>query len=122
MAINTKVKPFDNVDCRKAVEYAIDKVSAQNAIGGPIRGDIASTVLPPNIVGYQKFDNYPTANNSGDVTKAKQELQTCGQPNGFSVGLSARADRPNEIAAATSVQNSLGQGRHQGHHQAVPVR
>lgn len=108
MAINTKVKPLDNIDCRKAVEYAVDKVSTQNAIGGPIRGDIATTVLPPNIVGYQKFDDYPTPNNSGDVAKAKQELQTCGQPNGFSVGLSARADRPNEIAAATAIQNALG--------------
>ena len=58
MAINTKVKPFDNIDCRKAVEYAIDKVSVQTAQGGPIRGDIASTVLPPDIHGYQKYDLY----------------------------------------------------------------
>jgi ABC-type transport system substrate-binding protein len=107
VAINTQIKPLDNVDCRKAVEYAIDKVSVQNAIGGPIRGDIASTVLPPNIVGYTKFDNYPTTNNSGDATKAKASLTACGQPNGFSIGLSARADRPNEIAAATSIQGSL---------------
>jgi peptide/nickel transport system substrate-binding protein len=107
VAMSTAVKPLDNIDCRKAVEYAIDKTSAQNAYGGPLRGDIASTVLPPNVVGYTKYEDYPTPNNSGDIAKAKDELSKCGQPNGFSIGLSARADRPNEVNMATSVQASL---------------
>jgi ABC-type transport system substrate-binding protein len=107
MAINTKVAPLDNIDCRKAVEYAVDKTSVQNALGGPIRGEIASTVLPPNITGYTKYDSFPTPNNSGDTAKAKAALQACGKPNGFSVGLSARADRPNEIHAAEAIQASL---------------
>lgn len=74
-AINTKLKPFDNVACRKAVEYAIDKVSVQTAMGGPIRGDIASTVLPPDITGYQKADVYATAGNKGDIAKAKDQMK-----------------------------------------------
>jgi peptide/nickel transport system substrate-binding protein len=73
-AINTKVKPFDNVECRKAVQYAIDKVAVQTAQGGPIRGDIASTVLPPDVIGYQKFDAYATSGNKGDAAKAKEHL------------------------------------------------
>jgi len=64
-------------------------------------------VLPPNIVGYTKFDKYPTANNAGDDAKAKDALKTCGHPNGFSINLSARCDRPNEVAAAQSIQASL---------------
>jgi len=107
MAISTKVKPLDNIDCRTAVEYAVDKLSVQNSLGGPLRGDIASTILPPNIVGYTKFDNFPTPNNAGDVTKAKAALQKCGHPTGFSVNLSARGDRPNEVAAATAIQAAL---------------
>ena len=107
MAISTKVAPLNNLDCRKAVEYAVDKVSVQNSLGGPLRGQIASTVLPPNVVGYTKYDSYPTANNAGDVSKAKAELAKCGKPNGFSIGLSARGDRPNEVAAAVSIQASL---------------
>ena len=43
----------------------------QNSLGGPLRGEIASTVLPPNVVGYTKYDLYPTGNNGGDATKAK---------------------------------------------------
>ena len=107
MAIDTTVAPLNNLDCRKAVEYAVDKVSAQNSLGGPLRGDIASTVLPPNVVGYTKFNQYSTPNDAGDVSKAKAELAKCGQPNGFSIGLSARGDRPNEVAAAVSIQASL---------------
>jgi peptide/nickel transport system substrate-binding protein len=95
------------VNCRQAVEYAIDKVSVQNALGGPLRGDIASTVMPPNVIGYKKYDDYPTPNNAGDPAKAKQALQKCGHPNGFAINLSARGDRPNEVAAATSIQASL---------------
>ena len=107
MAIDTKVKPFDNLDCRIAVEYAVDKQSVQSVYGGPVRGDIASTVLPPNITGYTKYDLYPTNNNGGDVAKVKDALTKCGHPNGFSTSLSARADRPNEIAMATAIQASL---------------
>ncbi|OIK28965.1 ABC transporter substrate-binding protein [Streptomyces malaysiense] len=105
-AINTKVKPFDNVACRKAVEYAIDKVSVQTAMGGPIRGDIASTVLPPDITGYQKADAYATPGNKGDVAKAKDQLKACGQKT-INTNITARSDRPGEVDAATAIINSL---------------
>ncbi|WP_372497034.1 ABC transporter substrate-binding protein [Streptomyces shenzhenensis] len=108
MAINTKLKPFDNVACRKAVEYAIDKVSVQTAEGGPIRGDIATTVLPPDITGYSKADVYATTGNKGDVAKAKEQLKTCGKTS-ISTNITARSDRPQEIDAATAIINSLKQ-------------
>ena len=58
--INPKVAPFDNIECRKAVQYATDKVSYQTAFGGPFAGgDIATGLLPPQIPGFQKFDLYP---------------------------------------------------------------
>jgi len=106
MAINTKVAPFTNIQCRKAVEYAIDKVSVQTAEGGPIRGDIATTVLPPDITGYVKDDQYATTGNKGDVAKAKEALKACGKTS-ISTNLSARSDRPQEISAATAIINSL---------------
>nr|WP_240529624.1 ABC transporter substrate-binding protein [Streptomyces mangrovisoli] len=106
MAINTKVKPFNNVACRKAVEYAIDKVSVQTAEGGPIRGDVASTVLPPDITGYEKSDVYATDGNKGDVTKAKDQLKACGKTT-INTNITARSDRPTEVDAATAIINSL---------------
>ncbi|GAA5031039.1 ABC transporter substrate-binding protein [Streptomyces siamensis] len=106
MAINTKVKPFDKVECRKAVQFAIDKVSVQTAEGGPIRGDVASTVLPPDIPGYEKSDVYASAGNKGDEAKAKEQLKACGKTS-IKTNISARSDRPQEIDAATAIINSL---------------
>jgi peptide/nickel transport system substrate-binding protein len=107
--LNTKVAPLTNLACRKAVEYAVDKQAVQTAWGGPVAGgQIASTIMPPTITGYQKFDLYNAQSKpTGDVTAAKQQLQQCGQPNGFSTNLSYRSDRPSETAAATAIQASL---------------
>ncbi|MFF4401593.1 ABC transporter substrate-binding protein [Streptomyces sp. NPDC001480] len=105
-ALNTKVKPFDNVECRKAVQYAIDKVSVQTAEGGPIRGDIATTVLPPDIPGYQKADVYATPGNKGDVAKAKEHLKACGKKS-ITTNITARSDRQQEVDAATAIISSL---------------
>ncbi|MFJ9538606.1 ABC transporter substrate-binding protein [Streptomyces sp. NPDC101225] len=107
IALDVKVKPFDNIHCRKAVQWAIDKQSIIDAQGGAPKGDVASTLLPPSVNGYTKFDKYPSAGNKGDIAKAKAELQACGKPNGFSTTLTARSDRPTEIAQATAIQNSL---------------
>ncbi|ROO88458.1 peptide/nickel transport system substrate-binding protein [Actinocorallia herbida] len=109
MTIDSRVAPFDNIACRRAVQYALDKDSVQTSLGGPITGgDIATTVLPPTVVGHEDFDKYPTADNKGDVTKAKAQLAECGQANGFTAKLTYRADRPKEVSAAESIQQSLG--------------
>ncbi|MFB8349327.1 ABC transporter substrate-binding protein [Streptomyces niveus] len=107
LALSTKVAPFDNADCRKAVHYAIDKASVQTALGGETMGDVASTLLPPTVHGYQKFDLYRTEGNKGDIVKAKDALAKCGKPNGFKTNLTARSDRPDEVQMATAVQASL---------------
>ncbi|MER6273055.1 ABC transporter substrate-binding protein [Streptomyces sp900105755] len=107
MALNLHVAPFDNIHCRKAVQWALDKQSVIDAMGGSPKGDVATTLLPPSVNGYTKFDTYPTAGHKGDAAKAKDELKQCGKPSGFSTTLTARSDRPAEIAAATAIQNSL---------------
>lgn len=107
MALNLHVAPFDNVHCRKAVQWAVDKQSVIDAMGGAPKGDVATTLLPPSVNGYTKFDKYPTAGHKGDVAKAKAELKLCGKPNGFSTTLTARSDRASEVAGATAIQNSL---------------
>ncbi|MDI2124645.1 ABC transporter substrate-binding protein [Yinghuangia seranimata] len=114
VAMSTNVAPLDNVHCRQAVEYAIDKQSVQTATGGPIRGEIASTILPTSVSGYTPYNAYPTTDNKGanspdGLQKAKDQLAQCGHPDGFSTNLSARSDRPNEVAIAQAVQASLKQ-------------
>jgi peptide/nickel transport system substrate-binding protein len=108
-SINPTVAPFDNIDCRKAVMYAADKTAYQNAYGGPLAGgDIATSLMPPFIPGYQKTDEFPDgADHTGDLTKAKAALAACGKPNGFSTNMAYRSDRPKEKATAEALQQSL---------------
>ena len=107
--INPKVAPFDNIECRKAVMYATDRVSYQSAFGGPFAGgDIATGLMPPQIPGFQKFDLYPAgADNHGDLTKAKDALTKCGKPNGFETTIAYRTERPKEKATAEALQQAL---------------
>ncbi|MFI6641096.1 ABC transporter substrate-binding protein [Streptomyces sp. NPDC050504] len=107
IGLNPNVKPFDKLECRQAVQWGVDKASVQAAQGGDPKGDVATTLLPPSVAGYTKFDLYETEGHKGDVAKAKELLTKCGQPNGFKANLSARADRPAEMAAATAIQASL---------------
>jgi peptide/nickel transport system substrate-binding protein len=108
-SINGNVAPFNNIHCREAVEYAANRVSLQTAWGGPIAGgDIATGLMPPVIPGQKTFNLYDAGSgNTGNVAAAKQQLQQCGQPNGFSTSLSYRVERPKEKAAAESLQQSL---------------
>jgi peptide/nickel transport system substrate-binding protein len=108
--INTTLAPLNNVHCRIAIQYAASKTDYQDAYGGQFGGQIASTVSPPNVVGHKNFDLYgATTDPGGNTAKAKQELQACGQPNGFSTGIAYRSDRPKEVAVAQALQASLGQ-------------
>lgn len=105
--LNGQVAPLDNVHCRRAVQYAADRTGYQRAYGGATGGDVATNLLPPVIPGAEQFDLYPSPGNTGDVAKAKDELNQCGQPNGFSTGISYRSERPKEKATAEALQQSL---------------
>jgi peptide/nickel transport system substrate-binding protein len=109
--IDSQVAPFTKLACRQAIEYAANKTTLQNAYGGPVAGGaIASTVMPPTVTGYTKFDLYEaTTKPGGDPAKAKQLLKACGQPNGFTTGLAYRSDRPTEVQAAQALQQALSQ-------------
>jgi peptide/nickel transport system substrate-binding protein len=69
MGMNTARAPFDNVNLRKAVEYAIDR-PAQVRLLGAFAGKRTSQILVPGIPGYKPFNAYPLA--GADVAKAKQ--------------------------------------------------
>ncbi len=69
MGMNTARAPFDNVNLRKAVNYAIDR-PAQVRLLGAYAGKRTSQLLVPGVPGYRPFHAYPLA--GADVAKAKQ--------------------------------------------------
>ncbi len=109
-SINPTVAPLDNIDCRKAVIYAMNATSYQNAYGGEFAGgDIATTLMPPMLPGYEDFDLYDVkANPTGQPDKAKAALEACGKPDGFEINMGYRDDRPKEKATAEGFQQALG--------------
>jgi peptide/nickel transport system substrate-binding protein len=108
-AISQNVPPFDNIECRKAVVYASDPTTLQTARGGPVAGgDIATNMLPPNILGADaKYDPYGRAQGKPQVDKAKAALTACGKPTGFDTKIAVRNNKPAEIATATALQAAL---------------
>ncbi|KUJ64554.1 peptide ABC transporter substrate-binding protein [Streptomyces albus subsp. albus] len=108
--IATKVAPFDNIHCRKAVFYAADYKSLQTARGGPeAGGELAPNMLPKSIPGSDDYDPYGVLKRAGapDPAKAKEELKACGKPNGFSTNIVARSNQPGEVEGAESLQQAL---------------
>src|SRR5215475_5288716 len=109
LGVAPDVKPLDNVHCRLAVFYAINKEAWRLAYGGAITGDIAPSLTPAGLPGHDpKANMFPNgADFTGDITKAKAELSQCGQPNGFSTNL-AFVNQGTGAARAAAVQEALG--------------
>jgi peptide/nickel transport system substrate-binding protein len=106
--LSSKVAPLDNVHCRRAIQYATDKHAMQAAYGGAVGGDLATTILPPTLDGYQQFDLYPLADDGDiNVDAARAELALAGLPDGFSTKIAARIDRLKEYRAAEALSAGL---------------
>ena len=81
IAINTTIKPFDNVKVRQALNYAIDKQHIIQLLNG--RGSVANQVLPPLMPGYDtSYTGYEY-----NPDKAKQMLAAAGFASGFETSL-----------------------------------
>ncbi|WP_242605754.1 ABC transporter substrate-binding protein [Frankia sp. Cppng1_Ct_nod] len=107
LAVLTRVAPFDNIHCRNAVAWAVDKRAQQTARGGAtVGGDIASTMLLPPVRSFSWFDLFPSPGGTGDIARAKDELAACGRREGFAVTL-ATGPASKDVAQAEAVRTSL---------------
>jgi peptide/nickel transport system substrate-binding protein len=91
---------------RQAVEYGVNKIALQKALGGPAINKIVSTVIPPGNVGYQPYNLYPTPGNQGNPAKCRSLLAQAGYPHGLSLLFLYLSD-PVGTDIFTSIQGSL---------------
>ena len=56
--MNSSIPPFDQVDARRAVNFAIDRGHVADLAGGPPDVAISCQILPPGWVGYQPYCPY----------------------------------------------------------------
>jgi peptide/nickel transport system substrate-binding protein len=69
MGMNTARAPFNNVNLRKAVNYAIDR-PGQVRLLGAYAGKRTNQILVPGIPGYKPYSIYPIK--GADIAKAKK--------------------------------------------------
>ena len=84
LVLNTRVWPFDILAARQALNYAIDRATLIQLIGGPLMAQPTCQILPPAMSGYQPYCPY-TINpspSSGwtapNLAKAEQLVHTSG--------------------------------------------
>lgn len=100
IGINCQMAPFDRVDVRRAVNYAVDKAGIIKLISG--RGVEAKGVLPPGMPGYDSsLAGYPY-----DPAKAKKLLAEAGLSHGFATTLWTQ-NRETDLRVAQKVQQDL---------------
>jgi peptide/nickel transport system substrate-binding protein len=88
ISLNTKVKPLDDVNVRRAISAAIDRTVLRQTRGGPTLGTIATHFFPPGIAGFEEgggaegpgfdFASKSTAN----IPLAQEYLKKAGYENG----------------------------------------
>jgi peptide/nickel transport system substrate-binding protein len=76
--MNVTIPPFNKLEARQAVNYAIDSRALQRVFGGRLQP--SCNFLPPNMAGYKPIEPCPWGdpNGPGDVNKAKQLIQQAG--------------------------------------------
>ncbi len=100
ITLNTKVKPFDNLKVRQAVNMAVNKDRITRILNG--RATPANQILPPLMPGYDKsFQGF-----AYDAKKAKALLAEAGFPDGFSTVLYSTNTDP-QPRIAQSIQQDL---------------
>jgi len=100
LTMNVRMKPFDNLKVRQAVNMAINKKRIIQIING--RASVANQVLPPSLPGYDKaFKGYPY-----DPAAAKKLLAEAGYPDGFSTVLYVTDTDP-QPRIAQAIQQDL---------------
>jgi peptide/nickel transport system substrate-binding protein len=88
VSMNTTVKPFDDINVRKAVIAGFDREAMRLVRGGELVGDIPTHLLPPGLPGFEEagglkgpgldFMSHP----SGDMALAAEYFKKAGYASG----------------------------------------
>jgi peptide/nickel transport system substrate-binding protein len=92
VSMNTTIKPFDDINVRKAVIAGFDRNAMRLVRGGELVGDIPTHEIPPGLPGFEEaggmkgpgldFMSHP----SGDMALAAEYFKKAGYPSGKYTG------------------------------------
>jgi peptide/nickel transport system substrate-binding protein len=111
--LNTRVPPFNRLDARQAINFAVDRAAATNAWGGTSVADPTCQMLPPNFPSYRPYCPYTAGSTKSgtwtapDLAKAKALVARSGT-RGAKVTVWAWSQAKGFNQVAVKVLRSLG--------------
>ncbi len=119
IALNTTIKPLDNVNFRRAIAAVLNRNALRLTRGGPAVGTVATHFIPPQNAGFQQAGGTSVnpgddfyANPNGNVALAESYMKKAGYPTGQYTGaplLTIADNQPPASNTAQAVQSQLGQ-------------
>jgi peptide/nickel transport system substrate-binding protein len=91
IALNTTKPPFNNINARKAVIAASNRLALLDTRGGPLSGAVATHFIPPGIPGFQQAGGYAgpagaqydfLQHPTGDMALAESYMKKAGYSSG----------------------------------------
>jgi peptide/nickel transport system substrate-binding protein len=88
VSMNTTVKPFDDINVRKAVVAGFDREAMRLARGGELVGDIPTHMIPPGLPGFEEAGGYKgpgldfMSHPGGDMALAAEYMKKAGYASG----------------------------------------
>ena len=132
IALNNTVKPFDDLNVRKALSAAFDRDALRKAFGGPLVGEIPTHWIPPGQPGFEEAggDAGPgvdfLAKPEGDIDLAMEYMKKAGYASGkYDGGKTFTGVSDNATAAEAGRRDRGGavrQARLQGRHEVRHAR
>jgi peptide/nickel transport system substrate-binding protein len=96
---------FGKTAVRQALNFAIDRSAAQQIQGGPGLAEVATQILPPEVLGTEQA-NVLDVPEGGDTERAQELLAEAGYEDGLPVRLLYRETEP-YASLATAMQQDL---------------
>jgi peptide/nickel transport system substrate-binding protein len=102
--LNNEVPPLNNVDVRKAINYAINRTAILAQWGGPLAGAPSDQIIPAGQSDYKQYTIYP---NTPDLAKAKALMKAAHVKLPVTLALRTQNDTPGFINMAQVIQANL---------------
>jgi ABC-type transport system substrate-binding protein len=102
--LNFEVPPLNNLDVRKAINFAINRTEIEQQWGGPLAGTPTDQIVPPALVDYKKYTIYP---NTPNLTEARKLMTESGVKTPINLAIRTQNDAPGFMNMAAVIQSNL---------------
>ncbi len=104
LGVNCNEEPFDDIDARLALDYAIDKKEVmEGALYG--QGQVAASPAAPD----SEWEHPTLEPREQDLEKAQEHLEAAGYPDGFEVSFQIPEQYNDQVTAAEIIESQVSE-------------